>query len=290
MAIVVGVLLLWVVPSVLHGPIASAFGLALKPVGLISLAVGVALLLLHYLLRRLATPAIAKDESTAAGPKIATQATRSISNEFGRHEPALAPDGLPDSQPAEPPQLRQRERQWSFVVLAGIEWRRFEAVCEAFYAQAGLATRSQSHGADGGVDIWLQSKHMDAPRIVQCKHWLGKPVGVKEMREFRGVMASHQLQSGSYVTSSTFTPDAIAFARANGISLQDGAALLRQISLRTPEQQEALLDVAYEGDYWRPTCASCGIKTVEKKRNRDGAAFWGCSNYPKCKTTFAMRL
>lgn len=130
---------------------------------------------------------------------------------------------------------------------------------------------------------------MSAPRIVQCKHWLGKPVGVKEMREFRGVMASHQLQNGTSVTSSTFTADATAFARANGIQLQDGAALLKLIGQRTPEQQAALLAVAHEGEYWKPTCASCGIKTVERERKRDGSKFWGCSNYPRCKSMFVMR-
>jgi len=46
----------------------------------------------------------------------------------------------------------------------------------------------------------LHSKHSDVPRIVQCKHWQSKVVGVKEMREFFGVMASHQLKSGTYVT------------------------------------------------------------------------------------------
>ena len=109
------------------------------------------------------------------------------------------------------------------------------------------------------------------------------------MREFRGVMASHQLQSGTYVTSSTFTADAAAFAKANGIQLQDGAALLKQIGQRTPEQQAALLAVAYEGEYWKPTCASCGVKTTGRERKRDGSAFWGCTNYPRCKTTFVMR-
>ncbi len=205
-----------------------------------------------------------------------------------RHEPVFA-NALPVAKFAAPERVRHEEQHWSAAVFASIEWRRFEAVCEAFFAQAGLTTRSQSHGADGGVDIWLQSTHMDTPRIVQCKHWQGKPVGVREMREFRGVMASHQLESGSYVTSSTFTDDATAFAKANKISLQDGPALLRQISLRTPEQQSALLAVAYEGDYWRPTCASCGIKMIEKARKRDGFAFWGCSNFPRCKTTFAIR-
>jgi restriction system protein len=175
------------------------------------------------------------------------------------------------------------EHRWSPAVLAAIEWRRFEAVCEALYAQAGFTTRSQSHGADGGVDIWLHSKHSDALRIVQCKHWRSKPVGVKEMREFFGVMASHQLKSGTYVTSSTFSAEATAFARENGIHAQDGAALLKVIGQRTPEQQEALLAVAYEGEYWRPTCASCGTKMVEKSSSKNEGSFWGCANYPKCR-------
>nr|WP_274708831.1 restriction endonuclease [Variovorax sp. S12S4] len=153
-------------------------------------------------------------------------------------------------------------------------------MCEALYAQAGFTTRSQSHGADGGVDIWLYSKHSDVPRIVQCKHWQGKVVGVKEMREFFGVMASHQLKSGTYVTSGAFSADAKAFAKANGIHAQDGAALLELVGKRTPEQQAALLAVAYEDDYWRPTCASCGTKMVERSSTKSEGSFWGCANFP----------
>ena len=134
-----------------------------------------------------------------------------------------------------------------------------------------------------GVDILMQSKHTDAPRIVQCKHWKYKPVGVREMREFRGVMASNQLTNGTYVTSSTFTTDALAFAKANGIQTQDGAALLKLIGQRTPEEQAALLAVAYEGEYWRPTCASCGTKMVERTSSKDARGFWGCANYPRCR-------
>ena len=65
------------------------------------------------------------------------------------------------------------------------------------------------------------------------------------MREFFGVMKANQLKHGSYVTSSSFTPDALAFAKEHGIQAQDGAALLKLIALRTPEQQAALLAVAY---------------------------------------------
>lgn len=292
-AVVVGLVLLVVTPSFLRGPIALALASALRPAGWAALAIGVALLLLHFALRRADAASVGKRKATLAPmptptPTSALDTTAQPMPWHERQEPVFAHD-LPVAHGAAPEPVRNKEQQWSAAVFASIEWRRFEAVCEAFFAQAGLATRSQSHGADGGVDIWLQSMHMDMPRIVQCKHWQGKPVGVREMREFRGVMASHQLESGSYVTSSTFTDDATAFAKANKISLQDGAALLRQISLRTPEQQSALLTVAYEGDYWRPTCASCGIKMVEKTRKRDAAKFWGCSNYPRCKTTIAMR-
>ncbi len=68
----------------------------------------------------------------------------------------------------------------------------------------------------------------------------------------------------------------------------DGSALLRLIATRTPEQQQALLDVAFEGDYWRPTCVSCGIKLVDRTPSKGGAAFWGCSNYPRCKSRLPM--
>jgi len=179
--------------------------------------------------------------------------------------------------------------EWSLAVFQAIEWRRFEAVCEALFAQAGFETRSQSHGADGGVDIWLHSKNAQGPvSVVQCKHWLEKGVGVREVREFYGVMASHQLKRGTYATTSKFTSDAHEFARKNGIHLLDGSGLLKLIAQRTPEQQKSLLAVAYEGDYSRPTCASCGVKMVERKPAKGGAPFWGCTNFPRCRSTLQM--
>ena len=179
--------------------------------------------------------------------------------------------------------------RWSPAVFAAIEWRRFEAVCEALFAQAGFQTRSQSHGADGGVDIWLHSANAQGPAsVVQCKHWQGKPVGVKEMREFFGVMSSHQLRRGTYATTSAYTADAQQFAKANGIHTMDGTALLVLIAKRSPEQQQALLAVAFEGQYWRPTCASCGVKLVERTPAKGEAAFWGCSNYARCRSKVPM--
>jgi restriction system protein len=183
-----------------------------------------------------------------------------------------------------------KEARWSSRVFAAIEWRRFEAVVETLFAQEGYETRSQLHGADGGVDIWLHPKNPKDPvSVVQCKHWQGNPISVKELREFLGVMASHGIKRGIFATSSRYTSDAMAFARANGIDAHNGNDLLRLIAQRSPEQQARLLEVAYEGEYWKPTCANCGIKMVQREAKRDGSRFWGCMNYPRCKCTLSMK-
>jgi restriction system protein len=208
-----------------------------------------------------------------------------------RGDPASATERpLAGSKIDGPLEQLARATLWSERVFDAIEWRRFEAVCESLFAQAGFKARTQSHGADGGVDIWLYSRNAKGPAaVVQCKHWRGKAVGVKEVREFFGVMASKQLRRGTFATSSVFTPDALRFGKENGISLLDARALLGLIGKRTPEQQQDLLAIAYEGDFWRPTCASCGIKMVERSPKKGGTAFWGCAQFPKCRATLPMR-
>lgn len=280
-AIFVGVLLLTVIPAFMQGPMLGGLGQALRPLGWMALLLGAVLVGLHQVISRVAAPGKIEqiDPSLAARSKPTKSRTTTA-----RREPSLSPAAPPREPPEGSAPIANSEPQWSAAILYGIEWRRFEALCEAFYAQAGFSTRSQSHGPDGGVDIWLQSKHIVAPRIVQCKHWRTQQVALRDMREFLGVMASHKLQNGTFVTSSTFTSEAAAFARAHGIQAQDGAALLKLIGLRTPEQQAALLAVAHEGEYWRPTCASCGIKMVERPALGTRAAFWGCTNYRSCRT------
>lgn len=185
----------------------------------------------------------------------------------------------------------RRPTTWSPAAFDVIEWRRFEALVELLFQQAGFETKSQSHGADDGVDVWLYSRSQPgAPvSVVQCKHWSGKRVGVDKIRELRGVMAAHGVHRGQFATTSTFTPDAIAFARDNSINLLDVDSLLTLICKRTAEQQAALLNVATEGDYWRPTCVNCGDKMIDRTPRKGGSGFWGCVNYPRCKTTMPMR-
>lgn len=278
---------LLVVPLFLGAsPMLKPLAGALRVPGWMAVGIGLILLGVRLLLKSKVEPVpsladfAARREPTsresAPGPNLSPARGRGVAKT--KHEPSAITANI-----------REPALKWNPQVFAAIEWRRFEAVCEALFAQAGFTTRAQSHGADGGVDIWLHSANAQGPvAVVQCKHWNGKQVGVKEIREFFGVMASHQLKRGTYATTSTYTADAQKFAKENGINALDGAALLALIATRTAEQQQALLAVAHEGEYWRPTCASCGIKLVERKPAKVGLAFWGCSNYPRCKTRMQM--
>jgi restriction system protein len=142
-----------------------------------------------------------------------------------------------------------RETSWSPRVLGRIDQHRFETLCRAFFKQAGFATSVQGQAGDRDVvDIWVQSRHMAEPRVVRCHHLgKGRSVSVRELRDFLRAMGIQGLAHGSYVTNTTFEPEAMEFAKANGIQTQNGAALLKLIAHRSPDEQQALLDIACVG-------------------------------------------
>jgi restriction system protein len=288
-----------------RSPSGQAFG-----VGVSLLALGIGLFIASWLLGRSSSPLLKVVAGQIDGPAplllvcglvlaAAGHALRSRASKPAS-EPTWFPADSTDfvrsavaSELPPPPEHRGRRapaRQWGPQVFEDIEWHRFETLCARLFAQAGFEAKTRSHGADGGVDIWLHARHADGPAaVVQCKHWLGKPVGVKEVREFLGAMASQRLPRGTYATTSTFTPEAARFAGDNGIELLDLDGLLALIAGRTPQQQAELLAHAYEGEYWRPTCASCGLKMVERSARRDASGFWGCAAYPRCRFTLPLR-
>lgn len=281
-----GVALL-VIPSLISSAVIAQAFAQLRPLGGLMLLAGAVLFWLIH--KKSAEPAPLDAPKAPEPPRAKFAGGEAVDGPVDRTVTELerlkAAPSETSAKPARTPE------SWSVEVFDVIEWRRFEAVVELLFQQAGFETKSQSHGADGGVDVWLYSRHEPSKpaSLVQCKHWQGKKVGVDKVRELRGVMAAQGVSRGQFATTSTFTADAVAFARENGINLLDVSGLMKLISLRTPEQQAALLAVALEGEYWRPTCVNCGTKLVERTPRNGGAKFWGCPTYPKCKTTMPMR-
>ena len=180
--------------------------------------------------------------------------------------------------------------EWSLDLIQSIEWKRFEDLCQRFYASKGIRSECTPLGPDGGIDIRLfQDDSGKATAIVQCKAWGDSYVGVKPIRELLGVMVHEKVAKAFFMTSGKYSDEAKAFAAPNRITLIDGKMLLAML-LRLPEESRyQLLVFATAGDYTTPTCPTCGTKMRLVSGREGRRAFWGCTNYPKCRQKLGAR-
>lgn len=115
--------------------------------------------------------------------------------------------------------------------------------------------------------------------VVQCKRWRTAQVGVSLIRELFGVVVAEKAQRGVFVTSGTFTPDAVAFARDKPLELVDGPALAKLVEdVQTSKPTQSSTVTA-------PACPKCGgemVQHVAKRGANAGKPFWGCLRYPQC--------
>jgi hypothetical protein len=182
---------------------------------------------------------------------------------------------------------------WSYDLLKRIEWHRFEHLVIAYEQTMGHSAELTSFGPDGGIDGQVfEAGTRTLKRVIQCKAFTNQKVGVELVRAFYGVMSLQKVSHGAFYTMSGFTNEALAIARENeNLELVDGETLLRRIRDLKLSDQIRLFEIATEGDYTTPTCASCGIKMIVKtaaKGRSEGSSFWGCPNYPRCTQTFRM--
>lgn len=198
----------------------------------------------------------------------------------------LSPGNAPSADEAD----TARPTEWSLDVLRDMEWKGFEDLCLGFYRAKSLRAESTPLGPDGGVDVRLYQDDANPQRctaIVQCKAWGERAVGVKLIRELRGVMASEGVDKGFFMASSRYTEEARAFAEANRITLLDGRQMLAMLQRLPTEVSRKLLAAATTGDWTPPSCPSCGTKMVAREGAKGG--YWGCATFPKCKQTLGMR-
>jgi hypothetical protein len=179
--------------------------------------------------------------------------------------------------------------RWSPELLHALEWKRVEQLAAIYFRTLKFRVDEASPGPDGGVDLRLYAQGAKSPGVlVQCKAWRTWPVKVDKIRELYGVMSHEGVSEGIFLTTSTFTRDAVEFARGKNIALIDGADLLRKLLDLPLEDQQHILNAITVGDYTTPTCPSCGIKMVTRVAKASGEAFWGCTQFPKCRSRIQM--
>ncbi|MFN4336288.1 MAG: restriction endonuclease [Candidatus Nitrosocaldus sp.] len=86
-------------------------------------------------------------------------------------------------------------------------------------------------GGSGDLAVDITAKHGKDKVVIQCKRYTGKKVTSPELQMFIGMMLTeYKATKGIYVTTSSFTQDAVELARRHGIELWDGDRLAEIIS------------------------------------------------------------
>lgn len=210
-------------------------------------------------------------------------------------KPTSASDSL-DRMPNIPPihtELKSSppllQKSWSLELLQTLEWKRFEIVCAEYYRLLGKTVETISHGADGGLDARVYGEDPSKIELgIQCKAW-GSMVGVNIVRELLGVITHESACKGILMTTSKFSEDAksLAHQQSEKLQLVDGDRFLSMIAELSDEFRQLLLEIATEGDYTTPTCASCGEKMILK--SGANGEFWACKKFPRLHSTMHLR-
>jgi restriction system protein len=175
---------------------------------------------------------------------------------------------------------RLLDDQVGIETLRALSWQDFERlVGEAYRRQGYVVEEIGGSVPDGGIDLLLHRQ--GTKTIVQCKRWKTAQVGVSLIREFYGVTVGEKAARGIFVTTGTYSADALAFARGKPLDLVDGEALAKLVQgLRAANPTQTVMPPA------ALACPKCGGEMVERLAKRGanaGKTFWGCRRYPQCQ-------
>lgn len=97
------------------------------------------------------------------------------------------------------------------MALDEMSWREFERLCYLYFEAKGYKPQATSQGADGGVDlILIDKKNYNAKIAVQIKHYKGgKTITVELIRELYAAKNNHKCLFAYFITTSSFTKDAL---------------------------------------------------------------------------------
>jgi len=233
--------------------------------------------------------------SGVSGAKYASRPTR-IKGEFAAPVPSPAmeaaiAEAMRPKAPVNPPS--DQPRAFCEETLRRLDWLAFEHLVLDLFRFLGFDVRKTQAGADGGVDIELHDRAGQPGNtmkaVIQCKSRATSSVGVDRARELFGVMSAKRVARGILICNTSFTPDAVAFAKdAPGLQLADLHWLQKQLG-NLSVVERAQWERKYLGtDYDVPSCPACEIKLVRRTGKQD--EFWGCTNYPRgCRSKIPMR-
>ena len=95
--------------------------------------------------------------------------------------------------------------------LEDLSWREFERLCFLYFKARGYKPRETGEGADGGVDLVIYNRHHKAEEAIQIKHYIGSgnQITVERIRELNSAKRNHKCVLSRFITTSSYTKDAL---------------------------------------------------------------------------------
>lgn len=122
--------------------------------------------------------------------------------------------------------------QQTLEAVRAMVWRDFAAVLEAGWQREGYAVSRLETRKSPGADFALVKAGQTT--LVSAKRWKAASLGVEPLRELQAAMVQAQVHDGLFVTLGEVTPQASAFAKAQGIRVLQGpelTTLLQRVAL-----------------------------------------------------------
>ena len=112
----------------------------------------------------------------------------------------------------------------------------FEDVCLRLVRKMGFDAQTTTITGDGGIDIIAFSAQpvIAGKYVVQCKAWK-QSIGEPLIRDLYGVVHSERANKGIFITTSTYTKSALAFAKDKPLELIDGQQFYQLLRQYSPE-------------------------------------------------------
>lgn len=155
----------------------------------------------------------------------------------------------------------------SLEVIDTMTGEEFEEYLQLILRKEGFKVYLTPKTADYGADLLL--KRHGRKIVVQAKRWK-RAVGVDAVQEVVASIKYYKAKEGWVITSSVFTENAKKLAEANNIYLFDRVELRKFINMSKEDN-----------------CPNCSSKLILKSGVY--GEFFGCSRYPKCTYTKAVK-
>lgn len=132
-----------------------------------------------------------------------------------------------------------------FSRLEDLSGREFERLCYLYFKAKGYRPIETGNGADGGVDLVIYNRHYHEKEAVQIKHYIRseKKITVSEIRELNSSKRNHKCVLTRFITTSSYTKDALKEADQYKMVCHDINWVKNKI-LKWQQKERTKIDIA----------------------------------------------